>query len=137
MALEHYPCILQLQWVGLNSQACFLWYWILPLSNTESPRFEIYLYGLMVASHIRGPYFHSRHQETPLAGRWASSGSPLPGSEAASPSVGIVTSMIRAFGSLTIGLVGPPWVKVIWDPRYVNKPIPSMRIGLSGRYRNS
>jgi hypothetical protein len=36
--------------------------------------------------------------------------------------VGMVTGMMRAFGPLTVRLIGPPWLKVIWTPSFVTKP---------------
>jgi hypothetical protein len=45
--------------------------------------------------------------------------------------------MMRAFGSLTIRLLAPPWVKVIWGSSFVSKSLPSKGIGHSGRYKNS
>jgi hypothetical protein len=57
LAVDYYPCVLQPLWVGLNSEACFPWHWILPLSDRECPRFEIYHYRHMVVSQARRPFF--------------------------------------------------------------------------------
>jgi hypothetical protein len=37
--------------------------------------------------------------------------------------------MMRVFGSLTLRLVGPPWVKVIWVLSFVSKSLPSGELG--------
>jgi hypothetical protein len=44
---------------------------------------------------------------------------------------------MRAFGPLTVRLVSPPWVKVIWALNFVSKSLPSRGIGHSGKYKNS
>jgi hypothetical protein len=44
--------------------------------------------------------------------------------------------MMRVLGSLTIRLVGPPWVKVIWALSFVSEYLPSREIGNSGGYKN-
>jgi hypothetical protein len=49
----------------------------------------------------------------------------------------MVTATMRAFGSLMVRFAGPPWVKVIWAPSFVNKSLPRRGIGHSGKYRNS
>jgi hypothetical protein len=43
----------------------------------------------------------------------------------------------EGIGPLTIRLVGPPWVKVIWALSFVSKSLPSRGIGHSGENKNS
>jgi hypothetical protein len=98
------------------------------------PRFKIYHYGHMVAGGpIFSPDIRKLLQQADRL-HWV----PLfLAVELPFTFVGIVTAMMRAFGSLIARLVGLPWVKVIWAPSFVSKSLPSRGIGHSGRYRDS
>jgi hypothetical protein len=42
----------------------------------------------------------------------------------------MVTAMMRAFGSLTVRLVGYPWLKVICALNFVSKSFPAEELGI-------
>jgi hypothetical protein len=112
-------------------------YWILALSDRESPRFEIYHYRCMVVSQAGRPFFSPDNRKLL---QQADGFHQVPLSLVIElPLVfhNMVTTMMMVFGSLTVRFAGPPWVKVIWAPSFVNKSLPSRGIGHSGKYRNS
>jgi hypothetical protein len=99
---------------------------MLPLSNRESPRFEMYHYGCIVANQAKRPFFSPdiRKLLKQTDGLCLVSLFLMVELSPGNSSAGMVISIMSAFGPLTVRLIGPPWVKVIWVLSFVTKSLP-------------